>query len=456
MMKTEQNRRVWYRIKSIPTNVVICKLLSVCVFCQGAYTFNVGGNIKPYNIILAGLGIWFLVRMKVPGKVSLVLLFGLIILPVFSYIMGFRLLEQKLDLYSHFPATTYTLKYNVIIGPLFTVVFYASSWMGVSFLIHVIRDVSKFNSVLRTFVLTGILVASYTLYGSLFVRYLDFPDIVPSFLDNRNYTPHNHYRVSGFSQEPGDYVYLQSWVLLILLFIPQVLTRLKRTIGIGLVFSSLCLALSTNILALLCSFGFFGIVWGAYRQKLATIAILSLLLIFGLRLSQKNPAVSMLVHKAGNFFTSQNNVIYQHQQRPYHTQVGLSTVRNHPFLGVGPGASLSMMINHDRLKALTTDGPKNGHVEYLLEQGFVAYFLILSVFVYLLFQSIKYRRDQFCRAALVGIPTSFLMILSIYPLYHFYLWFPIAMLAARVRTLNRNRSLVERRVIYTGLDVMDY
>ena len=99
-----------------------------------------------------------------------------------------------------------------------------------------------------------------------------------------------------------------------------------------------------------------------------------------------------------------------------------------------------MMVGNDKLGALWQDGPKNGLVEYLLENGIIAFGIFLSAMFFLIRECIKYRNDTVCKAGLIGLVASVLMLLSLYPFYNFYLWFPIALVIARLRMVRLDQQ----------------
>ena len=201
-------KKVSLYIKKRSLEEWICMALSCMVFFQAAFTLKIGGNLKVYNIVLFFLLFWFLTNLRIPDRRSFLFFLIFVLAPVSSYVFGFCLFDEKVTLYRHFPGAVKNLKLNIFSGPPLALFFYLTTWAGIWFLLKTLNK-EYFESVLRVFVIMGILVSLYTLYGSIMVRMLGCPDIVPKILDNRNYTPANHYRVSGFSQEPGDYVYLK-------------------------------------------------------------------------------------------------------------------------------------------------------------------------------------------------------------------------------------------------------
>jgi len=420
---------------AVSANLAVCSFLAITVYFQAAFTFQFGGNVKLYNLLLPFLTLLFFTKAKIPGKGGLLLFVILVVGPVTTFVFGLRLFPEKLLLFGHFPRSALGVKDHLVLGPLISMLMYVSTWGGAWFLLHYVKTEYRFNFISKVFVWTGLVIALYTAYGYVFVNIAGLPDLVPNFLDNRNYTPDSHLRIAGLSQEPGDYVYLQTWAFFILLANKQILSRAMRAFGLLVIFVSMALSLSTNLIVVGLSGCLYIVSYSNKIQKIMMAGVIVALILWMPSEVSRNPELKMLFSKATNFFAVQEEVRYQFQLRPYHTQVGLASARDHLLLGVGVGDALAMMVQNDRLNGLQADGPKNSHVEYMLENGIVFYACFVLLFVLLWFELANWRTDPFCRAGLVALPSSFVMFLSLYPAYHFFLWFPVVLAIARLRVL---------------------
>lgn len=417
-------------------------LFAITIYFQQVLVFNFKASFKIYEILLVLCTFLLLTQQNYrveKRKIPFFLVFFLF--PLVGLIFGFVVVDAGVlsDYYSRFPSAREVLRFNHSVSTLIICIFYLLTFFGAVF---VQRSLNERNVliVIRFFILAGFFVNLYAVYGFLGVGILGLPDIVPDLIDFRNTTPDKSFRPSGFSSEPGTFIYMLSWQLFFMLsFGRRLFGKSIRVILLSLLFFVLLLTLSSLIVILVFSF-FLAVFLSGYQIRttffvLALGLFLSGCVFFVLTQFLSFELVTyLLLGKLNEFISAPSHTCGSGAFRAFTNSLGVKIFLNYP-TGVGPSGSYFLMQKFEGDLGIKnfcemlsySNSPQSSYVMVLSEfgiHGFLALCCSLILLVRLNFRRIY--PNPFLKN--VSMASSFFVafsLVSIFPVYSFFIWFPI-------------------------------
>lgn len=424
-------------------------LMFILIFYQQVLVLNIGGSFKSYELIASVFLIFWLSKLKIYSKYCAVLFLFFVISPIPGNLF-FLINEEKFFYYNRFPEASDITRFNMSIAPVIVYFYYLICFAAVNIIVGSRKVFEQHVVIVRWFVISGTIVSIYSLYGLIFVNLLGFPDLVPSIIDYRNSNPDTQSRVTGFSAEPGTYVFCVSWILIYLFFFKGLFS--KRILFTLILINTLVLflTLSSLILAFVLSILVYTLCFEKFKYRLYMVASLSIGgCILYLTLSELIGADLVeyyFLGKIAEFFSSPNNTFNSGSFRAYTSLLGLELFKEFPIFGIGGGNSYFLMWKNEHNMGIEAFGqiidystaPQNSHAKILAELGFFGYFLFISFFFMLLrsiakgikdakARGVKTNESYIYKVAFIGVLMTFLMLFSIYPEYSLFLWINIAL-----------------------------
>jgi hypothetical protein len=421
----------------------IIYFMAIAIFFQQVFVINIGGSFKIYNILSILLFIIFLFSKKIVyTKYSFYLFMALVISPIISSLTLY--FNNDLQLYySRFPEAINLIRFEPIVSVISALLFSILTWVVINAIIGNKKLYLNRINIIRLFIFTGIIIDLYAIYGVIFVNLLNFPDLIPSFLDFRNSKPGDQIRPSGFSSEPGTFIFMLSWIQMYLIFMRnifqnrvKVLFLLINTIVIILTFSSMILGIiiSITIYTLL------------FRNKikllLYTFIIVSIITssIFFIKDTEYfNPLEYVLVTKVNNYLLNVNHTCDSGSFRNYTTRLGIETFKDYPLFGTGIGSSYFFIWQHEYdlnidkfcLKINYDIPPQNTYSKFLSEQGLFGIIFVLLFFAGVLYKTYVYLRinknDGYLKIGLIQLLFMMIIFNTVFPIGDLFLWFNMAL-----------------------------
>lgn len=407
------------------------------IFFQQVFVFNVGGSFKIYeliSLILCGIFI-FIDRPIIYGNLSAVLFVYFVILPLGGLILYYAS-PLPYDYYQRFPDAVDTLRTNIIVAPLLLLIYYWFTWTVINYVISSKELYEKRDKIIRLFIRVATIVAIYNFYAFVFVKYMGFPDIVPSFLDYRNSPTYSTGRFGGFSDEPGTYIILQTWVVYYLVLGKIDVRHRKLIFIINLV--SWLMTLSSLLIPGIAILSMFYLI-NNKRARIKIIlwgAIVSLCSILLIRQYNLESLIRyMAKEKLENYLYGADHTLDSGSFRNFTTRLGFRLFEDHPIFGTGPGTSCFFIWHYEHEMGIKTWGetitkttyPQNTYSKIAGEMGILGLGVFLVFFLLLLKKEWDRRLSPFMFTSLAG--TIFILVAysTTYPETSLFLWLNIAL-----------------------------
>lgn len=401
-------------------NKKLLYLLFSLIFFQNAFVFSIaGGTIKWYELVSLLIMLYFLFCTKKIefNKTSILILLIFVISPLISDIYSIitRPFEKEVyDLYyNRFPEARTSLRCNYIFSTVYSLFLTLGVFATLYFLVNSEYIYKNQKNVTRFFIYSGTIVALYSLYQFIGISFLGLPDLVPSFLDGRNFRgEYGNHRAGGFSIEPGSYVFIQSIVVVYLIFGNNFFPRKKRNILLIINFLSLLFTLSSSMVIFFGVFVLYLIFFSKNKiaRCICIIFIILLISIFPILNKATNNLLSyVFITKLQNFVSSPSNTLDSGATRAFTNGIGYKIFMSHPLFGCGFGNSFFFMpvyefemgikVWGERLAPSVT--PQNNFSKILAEQGIFGILPFLTLFIYLIRKFYIHRKDNICLMYLI-------------------------------------------------------
>jgi len=385
-------------------------------------------------VLLAGLS----KKIRIEKRYSLPLFLFFVVIPVPAIILNTFTVDLA-GYYARFPEMAGSIRGIPLINGTIYYGFSVLIWFFLNTLITSRWVYDNRHGIIKLFMIGGVVVTAYCLYGMFAVRKLGWPDLVPDFIDARSDTPVDQKRVMGFANEPGYFLIVYTWFHLFLLFY---FTHLRHIIRLPLLLVSTILMLQTmsSRLAGYVPFMLAGIfLFLKPKQRLNMVLLLIVSTVFVIFFS--DVALRLLNVKAHRFhytfyrkirrfFTAETNHGSGGMRR-FTGKCGIAIFKNHPLIGVGPGNAFFYMWKHEhrvgmrlggRQKLHATTKPNSIHYQVPAEYGGLGYLLLLYVFVYSIW-SMRYVEDRALRyIGRIGIASTFFYGFAFFPITSLYFW----------------------------------
>ena len=390
------------------------------VFLQSAFVISIaGGTFKWYEIIsfLLLVYLFFFTKKIQINKISFLLLLLFVLSPIISDLYSCIIKPFERDVYrlyySRFPEAQKSLRCNFI----FSTVYSLSLSLGVfSILYFLINSSYIYNhqeKVTKLFIYCGTIVAIYSLYQFFAISFLGLPDIVPSLLDHRNFKGEfGNHRVGGFSIEPGSYIFIQSIVVITLIFERKIFSRSKRFVFIIINVLALLFTMSSSIIIFFCVIVIYILIFSKNRfaRWCCILGICLSILVYPLLNNLTNNTLKYtFITKLHNYTSYTGHTLDSGAMRAFTKRIGYRIFFDHPLFGCGFGNSFFYMplyeydmgieIWGERLNPSMT--PQNNFSKILAEQGIFGIISFLLFFYYSIKEFYKYREDKMCLMYLI-------------------------------------------------------
>lgn len=427
--------------------LLIC-ICAVVIFFQQVCVINIGGSFKLYEFIALLLCLLFIAnpRKRIYSLDSAILFLLFIGVTSISYLF-YLLNADKLLYYERFPEAKDILRANVYFGPTVLLIYYFFNWVTYNEIVGSKLCYLHKDKIIRLFVFSGTIISVYNLYSYFGGFILGLPDLVPSFLDSRNATAFEVGRVSGFSDEPGSYIFLQAWVLLYTFFYKRGSAFNKWYKIINVVS-----ALLTFSSALVAVFGVFILSYfiqqkGVHKLSIIFGSLVIVIIVYQLIvfLGLEDLMQYVLIDKVSNFFSTPTHTMDSGSFRAYTARLGYEVFKDYPIIGVGGGASCFFVWMHEFNVGIETFGetisnmtyPQNIYAKILSELGIIGITLFILFFVVLTWNVYRLRNENsIFFLGQFGILLSLALFASIYPETSLFIWFNLALLSNEVKFKN--------------------
>jgi hypothetical protein len=288
----------------------------------------------------------------------------------------------------------------------------------------------------RYFVNFGILVALYSIYSSIFVFFLGFPDIIPNFMDARNTDPNLSWRPAGFVDEPGINVFVVWGFFLFFWFFRSHYGRLVRCF---LTFIFLLAAFSTGstLILFLLLFFVFSLIFieREYLMGITFICFSALLLALLIYQGAGGLLYYLLIAKLQNFLQPVTDTLDSGAFRRFTNQLGFYVFMDYPLTGVGWGGAKYHLFQHIEKFEIVNWGeklnenhsPQSALFKMLSEGGLISLCFLVHIF-YMAFKNLYSngcRRNRSVRFLFYNcFFMTVLSLLVVQPIFSSFLWLP--------------------------------
>lgn len=380
-------------------NKNLLTLLFFFVFFQNAFVLSLGGGtIKWYELI--GLFVTFTLlvcKKRLSFDKCLLSLFILMVVsPIVSDVF-FLIYARSTNLsvyYTRFPEARFSIRSN----PIFANIYNYVLSLGCFSIIYLVKKSKyiylNYFKIVRIFLISASIVSLYTIYQFIGTGILHLPDLIPSFLDHRNYRS-GQLRGGGFSIEPGSYVVLQSIVVCYFLFHERLFSLKINKLLIIINVLALLFTTSSNLLVpfFVISIGY--MMYGKNKKlKLFYIMFCFLLILLLIYLNGilDNKLYYIFVLKVKNFILGTNDTLDSGAMRSLTNRIGIKIFFQNPLFGCGFGDSNYFLCDYEYKMGIEIWGerftmystPQNNISKILAEQGLLGIFSFISFFYYYL------------------------------------------------------------------------
>lgn len=415
-------------------------LLFFSIFYQQILVVNIGGSFKIYELIaLLFLSFYLFDKKAIYGKHSFLLFLFFVIATFLSFVIYYIGLDAS-SYYNRFPEAKEQMRFNIYFIPILIFIYYLFNWVTINYIIGSMWVFENRYKLVKIFIFSGTIVSLYSLYGIFFVYNMGFPDLVPSFIDYRNSNPTFQIRPAGFSAEPSNYIVMLSWIMLFLLFLPNLFSKMKRNFLILINGFVLVLTLSSAIVALIGALFVYYMFFQGYKNFLKfffiLITIIVLFYIFIGNYVDIGFVQYTFYEKILELFTPPETILSSGQFRSYTAWLGIEIFKEYPLFGVGGGNSYYFLFNFEKNIPIETYGfalthsvaPMNIYIKVLAELGVFGFLLLISFIFYSLYTFAKlHKQNPIFKIGFIGLLMTCGFFFSVYPIYSLFLWINIAL-----------------------------
>ena len=421
---------------------MIC-CMAFFLFYQQVFVINIGASFKIYEFIafVLLLGFCFAKHFKIYSVHSVILFLLFVVVPTFSYIYYLFNADKELY-YIRFPDAITSFRTNIYLAPTILLLYYYFNWVTFNYIVSSKLVYINKRKIIRIFIVSGTLIAIYNFYALIFIKLFGFPDLIPDFLDFRNSPTQVSGRFCGFSDEPGTYIVLQTWVVYYLFFYQRILNlkhilllRIINVVALLMTFSSMLIPL-----VLIGCIAFF--LKAKLKSRLIFIFVVFILVNVSVKLishyNLNNLFYYVVVEKVSNYFSPPDNTLDSGAYRSFTTRLGMKIFEEYPVLGCGGGASCFFIWKNENKVGIkqwqevlsSTSYPQNCYSKVFAELGILGGILLITFFVFILIKCWKYRKiNSLCNTSFWGTLCIMVIMNSVYPETSLYLWFNIALVA---------------------------
>lgn len=378
------------------------------IFFQNAFVLSIaGGSFKWYELLsLLVLFIFFLSVNQITFTRELLCLFILFVVsPIISDIFFFlNDYVSNMQLYQErFPLAASSVRCDPVFSTFYSLILSLGCFASLYFVIRSNALYNRYYRVVRCFLYIGTLVSIYSIYQFIGIGILGLPDIIPFFLDARNYKG-GQYRSGGFSIEPGSYVVIQSIVVCYFLFHDVIMQKTIWNLFLIINVLSLIMTLSSSLLVPCLVFT---IIFLFYSRNFIskTLAFMSIVILVVLafminKFAENNILYYTFVLKVSNFIFGTNNTLDSGAYRAFTNKLGLKIFSSYPFFGCGFGNSFFFMHRYEFSSGIVawgeqlsaTSTPQNNFSKILAEQGVFGIIPFLLFFFFTIKKMFKYAK----------------------------------------------------------------
>lgn len=426
---------------SIPiTDLIYYLIIGIIstIFFQQVFVINIGGSFKIYELFALFLFAVFLFidRPRIYGNLSALLFIFFIILATYGTVSYF-ISELPYGYYKRFPAATNSLRTNIIIAPILLLFYYWFTWVVINYIISSKKVFVHRQKILKLFIIIATLVSLYNFYALVFVRFLHFPDLIPSFLDFRNSPTYRTGRFGGFSDEPGTYVILQTWVVYYLI-IGKIKVNHNKLITIINTVSWLMTLSSLLVPGVVILITFLFIKSKKSRLKIIFILSIAIICIGTIinRLEIKSQIEYVAKKKLENYIYGTDNTLDSGSYRNFTTKLGFRLFEDYPITGTGPGTACFFIWQYENKMGIKTWGeritettyPQNMYSKICGEMGLLGIITFVIFLLCLLRKEFRFRKkSSFIHSSLAGTIFMVFAFATTYPETSIFLWLNIAL-----------------------------
>lgn len=332
------------------------------------------------------------------------------------------------------------MRFNIYFVPILILLYYFFNWVSINYIIGSRWVFNNRFKLVKIYIYSGTIVSLYSLYGLIFVYYLGLPDLVPGMIDYRNSNPTFQIRPTGFSAEPSSYIVMLSWIMLLLLFLPNLYNKRKKYFLVFINGLVLLLTLSSAIIAFAGSILFYYMFFSGLKKFLNIFLILLFVILLIYLFIGYYVDIEYIQYtffdKVIELFTPPETIVSSGQFRSYTSWLGFEVFKDYPFLGVGGGNSYFYLFNYEKNISIQSYGfelthsvaPMNIYTKVLAELGILGFILLIVFIIYSFYTFAKFHKeDEFFKIGLIGIVMTSGFFLSVYPEYSLFLWINLAL-----------------------------
>ena len=315
-------------------------ILPLFIHFQAAWIIPLGGNLRIFDLLVLLIFAMSIVDRSVFKIAYFILpIFILfIIIPIVGGITGDLL--RVLNFYDGFTNTLGVsyLKSRPAVSYITALIFCTVCFA----MLATVRLSPKQRDIFaQRYVLATSLISMYSLYAIFFVGQLGFPDLVPDFLDRRNFDPSSGgFRTVGFSNEAGTFALLLMSSLLTISVTP-----VKRWY-FHFVVQAITLALTFSAPALFCSLlllTFYGFKYISPLRFVVALPFVVYLVYLTVHQIVQDPFLNYMIYQRPMDFImaifGYETSDFSGGQRAAALLYGIEVSKYNYFLGVGPGLS---------------------------------------------------------------------------------------------------------------------
>ncbi|MGD9662107.1 MAG: O-antigen ligase family protein [Porticoccaceae bacterium] len=409
-------------------------LIIIFIGFQQFPVIRVGGSLRIYEI-LAFFGVFFALKKASEGRVRLNWLFFIFfVASPFISLWYFWLSDPPFNSYvAAFPDKWQDFRYMP-----FPATFVPAFYYGLCFVSYFLIVNSKWiyrnkEKVIYWCICVGFFIAILSLFTSV-LNFFSIPGIIQVLPDSVQNVGVIEYAGRGFCliQETSLYVLYKGWIVLFSIYYKNLLSAKFRHFVIFVQLVALFSTMSSALVAFFASLVLMNLLISnfSFRKLLKYVLFLFLFLLIVYYSGFWDYFYYMGIEKVMNFFSNPDSTGDSGFMRAYTAKLGLMIFLDHPFFGVGPGASIYYMPHYSNLYPISFVSeylnagsvPQNSYVSVLAELGIFGFIFMISVLLYCLRQFYKLRHDPRDKLFLIGLFFTVGSLLSVTPAYSMFIW----------------------------------
>ncbi|CAG9888850.1 hypothetical protein BOVA604_197 [Bacteroides ovatus] len=404
-------------------------LIILLIGFQQFPVLRIGGSFKIYEL----LSLILLLKYRNHGfwNSKLIALWVLFVFsPIISFCYSFFFLDIPPDFYLRYPEAKESFKFGNSFFAVLQIVYMLFCFAALAGVYRERNLYKYFNHLRKYIVIIGTCIAVYSLFA-LFI-YDPILDL-PSFLQHKS---EYDFRSSGLSQEPGNYVVYQVWVVLFTYYAKNLFSKNTWLFMLIINILSLFFTFSTSLIAFVALVLLSYFLCSTTKKQKIIIVFLSLIL-FGvgyfilLESGYYDLFETLFLNKAVNFFSAADHTLDSGGFRNYTGRIGWEIFCSQPLFGVGVGNSVYYMHLYEFKMGIVSFGemlslgifPQNLYACVFAEQGLLGGIALLLFLLGVVKELWKYRNDKpFGRMFFIGGLFNVAVALSNSLVYALYMW----------------------------------